>query len=138
MLNKIGNGEREKGVEKNIEKNNGRSRLMEELRNNRLKSMKLRDMENKIVEFYKDKNGYRLIKKKIESDKVEEKKMVLYEIIKDEYSIMKDVFGKYVIKKLFEFGKNEKKNKLEKKVRGNVLKLELKMYGCRVIKKDLE
>ncbi|XP_052737302.1 maternal protein pumilio isoform X6 [Bicyclus anynana] len=116
----------------------GRSRLLEDFRNNRFPNLQLRDLANHIVEFSQDQHGSRFIQQKLERATVQEKQMVFNEIIGSAYSLMTDVFGNYVIQKFFEFGTTEQKTTLAQKVRGHVLALALQMYGCRVIQKALE
>ncbi|KOX77865.1 Maternal protein pumilio [Melipona quadrifasciata] len=116
----------------------GRSRLLEDFRNNRFPSLQLRDLANHIVEFSQDQHGSRFIQQKLERASVSEKQLVFQEILTSAYSLMTDVFGNYVIQKFFEFGTPEQKSTLAQKVRGHVLPLALQMYGCRVIQKALE
>jgi mRNA-binding protein PUF3 len=51
---------------------------------------------------------------------------------------MTDVFGNYVIQKLFEHGNQSQKKILANNMRGHVLALSTQMYGCRVVQKALE
>ncbi|CAH0557972.1 unnamed protein product [Brassicogethes aeneus] len=116
----------------------GRSRLLEDFRNNRYPNLQLRDLANHIVEFSQDQHGSRFIQQKLERATTTEKQMVFNEILSAAYNLMTDVFGNYVIQKFFEFGTPEQKTTLAQKVRGHVLPLALQMYGCRVIQKALE
>ncbi|XP_022918908.1 maternal protein pumilio isoform X2 [Onthophagus taurus] len=116
----------------------GRSRLLEDFRNNRFPNLQLRDLANHIVEFSQDQHGSRFIQQKLERATAAEKQMVFNEILSAAYNLMTDVFGNYVIQKFFEFGTPEQKTTLAQKVRGHVLPLALQMYGCRVIQKALE
>ncbi|KAK9869457.1 hypothetical protein WA026_003211 [Henosepilachna vigintioctopunctata] len=116
----------------------GRSRLLEDFRNNRYPNLQLRDLANHIVEFSQDQHGSRFIQQKLERATAAEKQMVFNEILSAAYNLMTDVFGNYVIQKFFEFGSQDQKGTLAQKVRGHVLPLALQMYGCRVIQKALE
>ncbi|XP_073983780.1 pumilio isoform X6 [Rhodnius prolixus] len=116
----------------------GRSRLLEDFRNNRYPTLQLRDLSNHIVEFSQDQHGSRFIQQKLERATVTEKQLVFTEILSAAYNLMTDVFGNYVIQKFFEFGTPDQKSTLAQKVRGHVLPLALQMYGCRVIQKALE
>jgi pumilio RNA-binding family len=118
--------------------NKGRSRLLEEFRNQRYPNLQLRDLANHIVEFSQDQHGSRFIQQKLERATAAEKQMVFNEIISSAYSLMTDVFGNYVIQKFFEYGTQEQRSALASQVKGNVLNLALQMYGCRVIQKALE
>ncbi|KAG5682135.1 hypothetical protein PVAND_011509 [Polypedilum vanderplanki] len=116
----------------------GRSRLLEEFRNQRYPNLQLRDLANHIVEFSQDQHGSRFIQQKLERATASEKQMVFNEIVNSAYSLMTDVFGNYVIQKFFEYGTQEQRAALASQVKGNVLNLALQMYGCRVIQKALE
>lgn len=118
--------------------NKGRSRLLEEFRNQRYPNLQLRDLANHIVEFSQDQHGSRFIQQKLERATAAEKQMVFNEIVNSAYSLMTDVFGNYVIQKFFEYGTQEQRSALASQVKGNVLNLALQMYGCRVIQKALE
>lgn len=116
----------------------GRSRLLEEFRNQRYPNLQLRDLANHIVEFSQDQHGSRFIQQKLERATAAEKQLVFNEIVGSAYSLMTDVFGNYVIQKFFEYGTQEQRSQLASQVKGNVLNLALQMYGCRVIQKALE
>ncbi|KAI6646201.1 pumilio [Oopsacas minuta] len=116
----------------------GRSKLLEDFRNNRCPNLQLRDLTDHITEFSKDQHGSRFIQQKLERATVQEKDLVFGEILPDAYSLMTDVFGNYVIQKFFEFGTSDQKHTLATNVQGRVLPLSLQMYGCRVIQKALE
>lgn len=121
-----------------LDKPAGRSRLLEDFRNNRFPTLQLRDLSNHIVEFSQDQHGSRFIQQKLERATSAEKQLVFNEILLAAYNLMTDVFGNYVIQKFFEFGTPEQKTTLAQKVKGHVLPLALQMYGCRVIQKALE
>ncbi|CAB3379385.1 Hypothetical predicted protein, partial [Cloeon dipterum] len=116
----------------------GRSRLLEDFRNNRFPNLSLRDLSQHIVEFSQDQHGSRFIQQKLERASTADKQAVFNEILVHAHSLMTDVFGNYVIQKFFEFGTPEQKQTLAQKLKGNVLPLALQMYGCRVIQKALE
>jgi pumilio RNA-binding family len=116
----------------------GRSRLLEDFRNNRIPNLQLKDLVNHVVEFSQDQHGSRFIQQKLERASPAEKAMVFSEILTAAYGLMTDVFGNYVIQKFFEFGTVDQKQTLAQRVRGHVLPLALQMYGCRVIQKALE
>ncbi|XP_078069190.1 pumilio homolog 2-like isoform X6 [Mustelus asterias] len=116
----------------------GRSRLLEDFRNNRFPNLQLRDLVGHIVEFSQDQHGSRFIQQKLERATPAERQMVFSEILQAAYQLMTDVFGNYVIQKFFEFGSMDQKLALAQRIRGHVLPLALQMYGCRVIQKALE
>lgn len=121
-----------------LERAPGRSRLLEDFRNQRYPNLQLRDLTNHIVEFSQDQHGSRFIQQKLERAAAPEKQLVFSEILGAAYSLMTDVFGNYVIQKFFEFGTPEQKQTLAAQIKGHVLPLALQMYGCRVIQKALE
>ncbi|XP_048520382.1 pumilio homolog 1-like [Dendroctonus ponderosae] len=94
----------------------GRSRLLEDFRNNRYPNLQLRDLANHIVEFSQDQHGSRFIQQKLERASAPEKQMVFNEILSAAYNLMTDVFGNYVIQKFFEFGSSDQKTTLAQKV----------------------
>jgi mRNA-binding protein PUF3 len=51
---------------------------------------------------------------------------------------MTDVFGNYVVQKLFEHGNQSQKKILANQMKGHILALSTQMYGCRVVQKALE
>uniref|UniRef100_UPI00358F23CD pumilio homolog 2-like isoform X2 n=1 Tax=Myxine glutinosa TaxID=7769 RepID=UPI00358F23CD len=116
----------------------GRSRLLEDFRNNRFPNLQLRDLTGHIVEFAQDQHGSRFIQQKLERAGQAERQLVFNEILQAAYQLMTDVFGNYVIQKFFEFGSLEQKLALAQRIRGHVLPLALQMYGCRVIQRALE
>lgn len=48
---------------------------------------------------------------------------------------MKDVFGNYVMQKLFEYGDQVQKKVLASAMKGKVVDLSTQPYGCRVVQK---
>uniref|UniRef100_A0A8C7TSV2 Pumilio homolog 1 n=1 Tax=Oncorhynchus mykiss TaxID=8022 RepID=A0A8C7TSV2_ONCMY len=116
----------------------GRSRLLEDFRNNRYPNLQLREIAGHIMEFSQDQHGSRFIQLKLERASSAERQLVFSEILQAAYQLMVDVFGNYVIQKFFEFGSLDQKLALAERIRGHVLSLALQMYGCRVIQKALE
>ncbi|XP_065581352.1 pumilio homolog 2-like isoform X2 [Artemia franciscana] len=136
--NLFGQGVKTRTASGGMDKASGRSRLLEDFRNNRFPNLQLRDLANHVVEFSQDQHGSRFIQQKLERAPPNEKQMIFNEIVAAAYALMTDVFGNYVIQKFFEFGTPEQKIALAGKLRGHVLALALQMYGCRVIQKALE
>lgn len=60
------------------------------------------------------------------------------EIVPNIRELQNDVFGNYVVQKLYEFGTPAMKRDLKGTLDGNMLLLSLQMYGCRVVQKALE
>ena len=90
------------------------------------------DISGHICEFAGDQHGSRFIQNKLETCSAEERAKVFEEIMPNAFQLMTDVFGNYVIQKLFEHGDQTQKAALAKKMEGHVLSLSMQMYGCRV------
>ena len=54
------------------------------------------------------------------------------------HKLMKDVFGNYVVQKMFEFGSNSQRKALFSVIKNHIITLSSDQYGCRVIQKALE
>uniref|UniRef100_A0A3Q2H3K7 Syndecan n=2 Tax=Laurasiatheria TaxID=314145 RepID=A0A3Q2H3K7_HORSE len=80
----------------------GRSRLLEDFRNNRYPNLQLREIAGHIMEFSQDQHGSRFIQLKLERATPTERQLVFNEILQAAYQLMVDVFGNYVIQKFFE------------------------------------
>ncbi|OAX44672.1 ARM repeat-containing protein [Rhizopogon vinicolor AM-OR11-026] len=116
-----------------------RSPLLDEFRANKSHKWELRDIFGHIVEFSGDQHGSRFIQQKLESATSEEKQGVFDEIVPDNaLQLIQDVFGNYVIQKLFEHGTQVQKTVLANTMEGHILPLSLQMYGCRVVQKAVE
>ncbi|KAF8636458.1 hypothetical protein AX17_003274 [Amanita inopinata Kibby_2008] len=116
-----------------------RSPLLDEFRANKSRKWELRDIFGYIVEFSGDQHGSRFIQQKLETATSEEKQVVFDEIVPDNtLQLVQDVFGNYVIQKLFEHGTQVQKTLLANTMEGHILALSLQMYGCRVVQKAVE
>ncbi|KIK57806.1 hypothetical protein GYMLUDRAFT_172336 [Collybiopsis luxurians FD-317 M1] len=116
-----------------------RSPLLEEFRTNKLRNWELRDIAGHIVEFSGDQHGSRFIQQKLESASSEEKQKVFDEIVpKNILQLIQDVFGNYVVQKLFEHGTQFQKSRLALEMEGHIWALSKQMYGCRVVQKAIE
>ncbi|KAF9005672.1 armadillo-type protein [Cyathus striatus] len=116
-----------------------RSVILEEFRSNKARKWELQDIIGHIVEFSRDQHGSRFIQQRIENASNDEKQAIFDEIVPSHtLPLMQDVFGNYVIQKLFEFGSQQQKTILVNAMDGQVLALTLQMYGCRVVQKAIE
>ncbi|RPD66238.1 ARM repeat-containing protein, partial [Lentinus tigrinus ALCF2SS1-6] len=97
------------------------------------------DIFGYIVEFSGDQHGSRFIQQRLESATSEEMEIVFDEIV-PQYAVqlMQDVFGNYVVQKMFEYGTAAQKARLVSTMEGQILGLSLQMYGCRVVQKAIE
>ncbi|XVE99278.1 hypothetical protein REPUB_Repub03eG0184600 [Reevesia pubescens] len=114
------------------------SSLLDEFKNNKIRSFELLDIVDHVLEFSTDQYGSRFIQQKLETATEEDKNKIFPEIIPHARALMTDVFGNYVIQKFFEHGTESQRAELASQLIGHVLPLSLQMYGCRVIQKALE
>mmetsp|Transcript_11132 Transcript_11132/g.24127 ORF Transcript_11132/g.24127 Transcript_11132/m.24127 type:complete len:897 (-) Transcript_11132:327-3017(-) len=98
----------------------------------------IHEIQGHVVEFCLDQNGSRFIQQRLEVADAIEKNAVMDEIIPAIKDLQNDVFGNYVVQKLYEFGTEGMKKDLKGTLEGNMLLLSLQMYGCRVVQKALE
>ncbi|KAL9190810.1 hypothetical protein ACHAXT_000516 [Thalassiosira profunda] len=98
----------------------------------------IHDIKGHVVEFCLDQNGSRFVQQRLEVADAIEKDAVLAEIIPAIKELQNDVFGNYVIQKMYEFGNEGMHKDLKGTLEGNMLLLSLQMYGCRVVQKSIE
>mmetsp|Transcript_10076 Transcript_10076/g.9030 ORF Transcript_10076/g.9030 Transcript_10076/m.9030 type:complete len:953 (-) Transcript_10076:446-3304(-) len=117
-----------------------RDSLVEEFRNTygKTRQWNLRDLVGHVVAFCQDQHGSRFIQQRLEVCSDSEKQVVFDEIIPTANLLMTDVFGNYVLQKLFEFGASEQCDTLSSLLVGQSVQLSMQMYGCRVVQKALE
>uniref|UniRef100_A0A671N9V9 PUM-HD domain-containing protein n=1 Tax=Sinocyclocheilus anshuiensis TaxID=1608454 RepID=A0A671N9V9_9TELE len=101
----------------------GRSRLLEDFRNNRFPNLQLRDLPGHMVEFSQDQHGSRCQLLPVYTFAGFWKSWIFF----IQLSIVFEIFGSV-----------DQKLALATRIRGHVLPLALQMYGCRVIQKALE
>lgn len=120
--------------------NPGRDPLVDEFRNTFGKSRQwnLHDLLGHVVAFCQDQHGSRFIQQRLEICNDEEKQLVFEEILLVANPLMTDVFGNYVLQKLFEYGTPDQCEQLGLLLSGQAVNLAMQMYGCRVVQKALE
>ncbi|KAF7338257.1 PUM-HD domain-containing protein [Mycena venus] len=97
------------------------------------------DIANFVVEFSGDQHGSRFIQNELITASSEERQSVFDEIVPDNtLQLIQDVFGNYVIQKLFEHGTQAQKTVLANTMEGHVFYLSCNLYGCRVVQKAIE
>ena len=89
----------------------------------------IHDIKGHVVEFCLDQNGSRFIQQRLEVAEPNEKDSVMDEIVPAIKELQNDVFGNYVVQKLYEFGTDKMKTDLKGTLDGNMLLLSLQMYG---------
>ncbi|KAK3331963.1 armadillo-type protein [Cercophora scortea] len=117
-----------------------RSALLEEFKssNKTNQRFQLKDIYGHISEFSGDQHGSRFIQHKLETANSDEKEQVFKELEIDAVPQMRDVFGNYVIQRMFEFGNQVQKKLLARAMKGKVHDLSVQSYSCRVVQKALE
>ncbi|CCM02367.1 uncharacterized protein FIBRA_04462 [Fibroporia radiculosa] len=116
-----------------------RSPLLDDFRANKTRKWELKDIYGYIVEFSGDQHGSRFIQQKLETATADERQVIFDEIVPHNVlQLIQDVFGNYVIQKLFEHGTQVQKTILANAMESHVLPLSLQMYGCRVVQKAVE
>ncbi|KAG8165505.1 hypothetical protein KVR01_004057 [Diaporthe batatas] len=97
------------------------------------KKWQLRDIFGFVVDFAGDQQGSRFLQEKIPIANSDDKERVFQEIIVNANQMMTDVFGNYIIQKLFEYGTLAQKKTLALKMKRNVAQLSMNIYGCRCV-----
>ncbi|KAJ6547613.1 armadillo-type protein [Mycena capillaripes] len=116
-----------------------RSPMLDEFRASKGRKWELRDIAGFVVEFSGDQHGSRFIQNELSTASSEERQSVFDEIVPDNtLQLMQDVFGNYVIQKLFEHGTQAQKTLLANTMEGHVFYLSSNLYGCRVVQKAIE
>ena len=114
--------------------------LVDDFRNTygKSKQWNLVDLLGHVVAFCQDQHGSRFIQQRLEVCNDVDKQLIFDEIIPAAPSLMTDVFGNYVLQKLFEFGTPDQCESLAKLLTNQCVQLSMQMYGCRVVQKALE
>jgi hypothetical protein len=117
-----------------------RDSLVDEFRNTYGKSRQwgLRDLLGHVVAFCQDQHGSRFIQQRLEVCTDVDKQLIFDEIIPAAQGLITDVFGNYVLQKLFEYGTPDQCESLAILLKGQAVQLSMQMYGCRVVQKALE
>lgn len=104
-------------------------------------NLTIKDLKGHVSEIAMDQVGSRFIQKMYETNCKnynEKLKDMIEEIREDSITVMKDVFGNYVIQKILEFGPEIHIQILFNEIKGNILEMSQHMYGCRVVQKFIE
>lgn len=117
-----------------------RDPVVDEFRNSYGKSRQweLVDLMGHVVAFCQDQHGSRFIQQRLEICSDVDKQLMFDEIIPAANNLMTDVFGNYVLQKLFEYGTPDQVESLAQLLQGQAVQLSMQMYGCRVVQKALE
>jgi hypothetical protein len=102
------------------------------------RTWELIDLIGHVVAFCQDQHGSRFIQQRLEVCTEVDKQLIFDEIVPSAHGLMTDVFGNYVLQKLFEYGTTEQCDGLAMLLTGQAAQLSMQMYGCRVVQKALE
>ena len=128
--NSRGGNNGKRGGDANINKNSKFNILLEELGLNKTQPVKIEDIKGHIFEFCKDQNGSRFIQQRLEVSKdPNEKEMVMKEVGPRIRELRDDVFGNYVVQKLFEYKTKKIGDELTSTLYGEMRTLSRQMYG---------
>lgn len=86
-----------------------------------------------VTDFAGDQQGSRFLQEKIPGANSDDKQKVFEEILVNAQEMMTDVFGNYIVQKLFEYGTLVQKKLLAAKMKGHVAELSMNIYGCRCV-----
>ncbi|KAJ7774846.1 armadillo-type protein [Mycena metata] len=118
-----------------------RSAKLDEFRSNNKghRTWELREITGYVVEFSGDQHGSRFIQNQLSTASSDERQSVFDEIVPNNIlQLIQDVFGNYVIQKLFEHGTQTQKTLLATTMEGHLVYLSKNLYGCRVVQKAIE
>jgi hypothetical protein len=102
------------------------------------RTWELIDLIGHVVAFCQDQHGSRFIQQRLEVCTEVDKQLIFDEIVPSAHGLMTDVFGNYVLQKLFEYGSPDQCDSLAMLLTGQAAQLSMQMYGCRVVQKALE
>ena len=116
-----------------------RSSILEDFHNNgKVKRFELSDISGHIAEFSGDQAGSRFIQGKLESANPGDRQQFFLEVLPNARQLMTDVFGNYVIQKMFQHGSMDQRRELAGQMSGHMFALSTHAFGCRVIQTALE
>lgn len=98
----------------------------------------LKDALGYVTDFAGDQQGSRFLQEKIPGANSDDKQKVFEEIVVNAKEMMTDVFGNYIVQKLFEYGTLVQKKLLAAKMKGHVAELAMNIYGCRCVQEALQ
>lgn len=103
--------------------------LLDEFKAKKNRDWTIHDAKSHVVEFCQDQHGSRFIQQRLEVGDLTEKEIVMSEVLPAVDRLRNDVFGNYVVQKLFDFGTPGMKESLRATMSGEMVQLSLQMYG---------
>lgn len=95
-------------------------------------------LKGRMLDYACDQAGSRHLQQALEIASAEDRLFISEELLPHVVAISNNVFGNYVVQKVFEFGPRDMKRAYAESLVGKVLGLSMQMYGCRVIQKAIE
>lgn len=96
-------------------------------------------MKGRIVEISKDRDGSKFIQRRLRAADVSEMQIAFDEAMPAIEELWDDVYGNYILQGMLEFGTEDMKDKIAKRmIDGDLVSLATKVYGCRLIQKALD
>lgn len=108
---------------------------------NKYKNVPFEQLESKILKFAVDQNGCRFLQKKLEDSTIDRHTVIeiIYRQIQPEiYSLVMDLFGNYLIQKIFEYLLEEQRTCLIKRCAPRFDEILLNQHGTRALQKMIE
>jgi len=119
--------------------NINRSAVLTEVRRNHGKcKFSLAEVMPHILEFAKDQHGSRFLQTKLEESGEEDRLVIFEAILPHTKMLASDVFGNFVVQKLFDIFSKDLASQLATQLEGAVMSLANDTYGCRVIQKAMQ
>lgn len=101
-------------------------------------SMTLHQIKGRIVKVAKDQDGSRLIQQRLAVCDASEIQLVFDEAMPAIEELWNDVYGNFILQKLLEFGTDDIKERIGKRLHSDSISLSTRVYGCRVIQKAFD
>lgn len=91
-----------------------------------------------VVEFCLDQHASRYLQLYYRDSSNDDKQLLFDEIFPEARRLMYDVFGNYVVQRVFQFGPPSHRMSLANEMQGHVLPLSLDTYACRVVQEAIQ
>lgn len=101
---------------------------------------KLREVLPRIAEAAEDQDGSRFLQWRLSEGIADddERDRILEAVMPSAVKLASDVFGNFVVQKLFERASEDQRKRIAGRMRGEIYNLSNHKYGCRVVQKMLE
>mmetsp|Transcript_26745 Transcript_26745/g.49188 ORF Transcript_26745/g.49188 Transcript_26745/m.49188 type:complete len:553 (-) Transcript_26745:957-2615(-) len=100
--------------------------------------MTLHQIKGRVVKVAKDQDGSRFIQQRLAIANNSEIQLVLDEAMLGIEELYNDVYGNFILQKLLEYGTDDMKEIIGKRLHSDTASLSRMVYGCRVIQKAFD